>query len=115
MGWFRRSAKHDDRLIGRWQVDPADAASIEALGDIAIEFDADGNLIYIIRSGERDEVILMTYRVDGDTIVTDQPSHPRPERTRYAISGDGALTLWFAGAASRFVRVTAGIPESAGD
>lgn len=103
MSRFRRSPKEDGRLLGKWKIDPDDAAAKAAFGDVAIEFDDAGNLIYIIKAEDKDQVILMTYRVDGTTIITDQPSDPRPERTAYAIS-DGVLSLSLGGVAARFIR-----------
>jgi hypothetical protein len=45
----------------------------------------------------------MTYRVEGDVIVTNQPSAPHEERTRFKRDGDD-LVLEFGGVASRFSR-----------
>jgi hypothetical protein len=36
--------------------------------------------------------ILLTYRVEGDVIITDQPSHPGEQRTRFSFAPDEA---WF--------------------
>lgn len=110
MGWFRKKAAgdvkaaSDDRLLGRWTIDPADAAAVAAFGDVALEFDEAGRLNYLVRADGAVQAILMTYRVDGEALVTDQPSQPRPERTAYRIGDDGALTLTFGGVPSRFLR-----------
>jgi len=45
-----------------------------------MEFDTDGNSIYIVKSGDKNQIILMTYQVDDTSLVTDQPSHPEPRR-----------------------------------
>jgi hypothetical protein len=37
---------------------------------------------------DREGLILRTYRVEGHEIVSNQPSHPHEERTRYALEGD---------------------------
>jgi len=104
MAWFRRKAKSDERLLGPWKVDPTDAAALAALGQVSIDFDDTGNLNYIVASEGKSEIILMTYLVDGSSIITDQPSHPNEQRTKYEISEDGVLTLSFEGEPSRFVR-----------
>ena len=46
----------------------------------------------------------LTYRVDGDTLVSNQPSAPREERTHFVIQGDGTLILALGGEQSRFQR-----------
>ena len=41
--------------------------------------------------------------IDGDTLVTDQPSHPREERTRFDLLGQ-TLVLHYGGGKARFTR-----------
>lgn len=104
MSWFRpQKPKVANPLIGVWNIDTSDSASLEALGDVSVEFDDAGNLNYLIKSEGKVEAILMTYRVEGSTIISDQPSHPNPQRTEFALASDGALVLSFAGVPSRFV------------
>ncbi|WP_380872455.1 hypothetical protein ACFB49_33910 [Sphingomonas sp. DBB INV C78] len=105
MAWFRKKIKESNLLLGRWTIDPSHLETQQNLGNVSMEFDADGNLIYIIKSSGKNEAILMTYRLDGASIITDQPSHPGPQRTAYSLSDDGVLTLAFGGETSRFVRV----------
>ncbi len=45
----------------------------------------------------------MTWRTDGGHLVTDQPSAPREERTRYEVEGN-QLVLRFGGFESRWLR-----------
>lgn len=104
MSWFRRQKPQEaNPLIGVWKIDTSDTASVEALGDVTIEFDKAGNLNYLIKSEGKVEAILMTYRVEGTTIISDQPSHPNPQRTEFVLTGDGALILSFDGEPSRFL------------
>jgi len=93
-------------LLGRWRIDPTDAEAVEVFGDAALEFDERGNLIYIIMEAEKDQIILMTYRVAGDVVITHQPSHPDPQSTRFEVSGD-TLNLAFGGQPARFIRAPA--------
>ena len=106
MGWFGKRKPTGMELLGRWTIDPLDTAAVEAFGDAALEFDDRGNLIYIIKGADKDQIILMTYHVVGDAVITDQPSHPNPQSTRFEVSGD-ALTLTFGGRPSRFIRAAA--------
>ena len=106
MGWFKKSKAEDVELLGRWAIDPTDQSAVDAFGDVALEFDERGNLIYVIKEAEKDQIILMTYKVVGNELITDQPSHPDPQSTHYSISGD-TLNLAFGGQPSRFIRVAA--------
>ena len=103
MGWFRKSAATGASLIGRWRIDPTDEAAVGAFGNASLEFDERGNLIYIVKEGTKDQIILMTYHVIGDTVVTNQPSHPDPQSTHFKVSGD-ILSLAFGGQPARFLR-----------
>jgi hypothetical protein len=68
-----------------------------------MEFDDRGNLTYIVKADDKDQVMLMTYRVSGDEIISDQPSAPDPQSSQYSIDGD-TLTLVFGGQPARFNR-----------
>lgn len=92
------------RLLGAWVVDEADTRALAELGDVLMEFHEDGRLTYTIRSETKKQIILMKYKIEGDTIVTDQPSSPRVERTAYVLCLDGTLTLEFNGVTCRFRR-----------
>lgn len=104
IGWLRQKHAKDERLIGRWLIDPTDTAAVKAFGQVEIEFDDAGNLNYLINAEDKVEAILLTYRVEGDVLVTNQPSHPHADRTVYRIKA-GALTLTFGGVPSRFLRI----------
>lgn len=104
MSWFKRSApKTAGPLVGKWRTDASDSAAVEAYGDVTLDFNDAGNLIYAVHSEGEVEVILMTYVVEGDTVTTDQPSNPGPNTTDFAIAGD-VLTLSLDGLSARFVR-----------
>jgi hypothetical protein len=104
MSWFRKKLQGTNSLIGSWRIDPTDLAAIETFGNVSIEFDDIGNLNYIINLDAKLQVIIMTYRVDGNVIVSNQPSHPDPQRTEFELSSDGVLVLCFDGQPSRFRR-----------
>jgi hypothetical protein len=84
------------KLIGKW----FGRVSDEAVG---LEFLEDGRLAYAILTENSTQIMRMTYRVDGAVLVTDQPSHPRKEGTRFWYES-GALVLEFGGEQSRFTR-----------
>lgn len=102
----KEPARHQDaaaRLVGSWSIDPTDEAGLRTFGRCTMEFQPNGQLIYTVPEGK----MLLTYRVEGDVLVTDQPSHPRVERTRFVFAPDGSLVLEKAGQRGRFRRQSA--------
>lgn len=93
----------DPRLLGRWRIDTTDEPSIQMYGQIEMEFDTQGNLAYAIVSESERQVMLMTWRVEGNCIVSNQPSHPREERTPFELTPEGVLTVAFGGVSTRFL------------
>ena len=85
------------RLIGKWFGRVADEG-------VGLEFLEDGRLAYAILTEKSTQIMRMTYRVDGEMLVTDQPSHPSEERMRFGWDESGALVLEFGGVKSRFTR-----------
>jgi hypothetical protein len=83
----------DARLLGLWETDPGDATAIEQYGRVRLHFFESGDLTYTICSDAVDQVIRLTYSIEGNTITTQQRSAPREEKTPYAIEGDGRLAL----------------------
>jgi hypothetical protein len=92
-------------LVGAWIVDKSNAAALAELGDVLLEFGDDGGLLYTIRGQDKHQIIKLRYQIEGSTIVTDQPSAPRVERTEFSLADD-VLTLAFGGVPYRFVRAS---------
>jgi hypothetical protein len=64
---------------------------------VAMEFRDDGRLAYVVLGPEgKTQIMRLVYRIEGDTLITDQTSHPREERSTFRIDGD-LLTMTFAG------------------
>jgi hypothetical protein len=93
------------RLIGKWVSDPDDAATQESYGRVSQTFHSDGRLIYVIHSSEKDEVMRLTYAVEGDELVTNQLSSPAEHRTKFEFDDRGRLVLDDGAERTRFVRV----------
>jgi hypothetical protein len=91
-------------LVGSWILDDTDQRALADLGDVELEFGEDGGLIYTVHAEGKDQIIKLRYQIDGSTIVTDQPSAPRVERTAFSLSEHGVLTLAFGGTPYRFKR-----------
>jgi len=91
-------------LIGTWVVDISDGRTVTELGDVAMSFQDDGQLIYTARAGGKNQIIRLRYTVKDGVISTDQPSAPRTERTKYTLTDDDMLVLEFDGVPYRFRR-----------
>ncbi|MGH6712655.1 MAG: hypothetical protein ACREEK_27305 [Bradyrhizobium sp.] len=91
-------------LVGTWIVKDTDKRTLADLGDVVLEFQENGGLIYTVRGSTKDQIINLRYKIEGFTLITDQPSAPRVERTAFAISDDGVLTLAFDGVPYQFTR-----------
>ena len=98
------NATAKQRLLGNWRTDPSDTDALERLGSVRLRFEDDGTLTYVIETESTDQVILLTFEVDGDELVTDQHSAPRIERTHFRFIQDGLLVLERDGESSRYVR-----------
>jgi hypothetical protein len=46
--------------------------------------------------------MLLTWRVEGDVLISDQPSHPQEVRTQFRFEADGALILANEGVETRY-------------
>ena len=93
-----------NQLIGVWHTDPEDFHALEIYGRVTLSFTKDRHLVYTIHADGKDEIILLTYRVEGHFLVTDQPSQLNEERTRFSITPDGNLILHYEGRESTYIR-----------
>jgi hypothetical protein len=84
-------------LIGKWVSDPENETSIARYGSTTLEFTDRGELLYTVHAADTDQIMLLVYRVEGNELVTDQPSQPREERTKYSLRPDGKLSLFSPG------------------
>ncbi len=73
-----------ERILGRWY------GKLDG-EPVAVEFAPDGRLALVILHGGRRQTIILTYRFDGDDLITDQPSQPREERTRVEFEGNDLI------------------------
>jgi hypothetical protein len=89
----------EQRLLGRW-------ISGETAEICTLQFSEGGLLDYTIHGSDKDQTILLTYRVEGDVLITDQPSHPREERTSFVLTEDDRLILTFGDHESMYVRAS---------
>ncbi len=98
---FARKNREPNALVGCWQLIEAEGQPYEPA---EADFRDDGRLYYSVLSGDRWGIMKLRYRIEGDTLVTDQPSSPRVERSRFVLAPDGSLTIEFGGNKSIFRR-----------
>jgi len=101
----KRKDKATTLLLGTWRVDPSDSAAIAEFGDVTMEFKDDESLTHSIKADGKTQIISLTYKVNGNTLVTNQLSKPREERTVFEFDQEGRLILDYQGRKTRYVRI----------
>jgi hypothetical protein len=94
----------EQALLGKWISDNADRSGQYS----TLEFRSDGRLYYTSYIGDKCQKIFLTYHVENEFIVTDQPSHPRQERTSFVLTEDGRLELTYRGEKSSYTKSKGG-------
>src|SRR5688500_14057129 len=108
MGLFSFLKRRDDpspdqRFLGRWKLLKNEVAM--EIGDgVTMTFTEDGKLVYVIHQKDSKQIMSLVFRVDGDHLVTNQPSHKQEEKTRFAFDAEGNLVLDYEGNKSWFTR-----------
>jgi len=81
------------QLLGAWRTDPNDQWSLAEYGDVTLRFEENGTLVYTVHLPDKVQIIRLSYHVEGNCLVTNQPSSPRAERTEFSFVGDGRLAV----------------------
>jgi hypothetical protein len=93
--WKRREDRPS--IVGKWM----GRVSGEP---VAMEFRDDGRLAYVVLGPEgKTQIMRLVYRIEGDTLITDQTGHPHEERSTFRIDGD-LLSITFDGELTQFRR-----------
>ncbi len=95
----------DLRFIGRWTSDPDNIAALNEYGQVTLEFDGKGNLKYIIHKDDKDQIMLLTYRIERNLLVIDQPSAPKEHKTSFYFKNNGRLALQDEGIEQSFIKL----------
>lgn len=90
-------------LLGRWRLLRADSV-LEFAAGVRMEFLPDGHLLYSIPVNDRELVVELIYRVEGETLRTDNPLAPHATATRFEFGAGEVLILDFAGPRAWFIR-----------
>jgi uncharacterized protein (TIGR03066 family) len=92
-------------LVGIWKSDSRDKKTIEKFGKVILEFSDNGKLTYTIHEGNKEQKMFLTYRIQGDTLITNQPSKPKEEETKFRFASVAELSLFFGGEESKYIKV----------
>ncbi|MCF2501371.1 hypothetical protein [Dyadobacter chenhuakuii] len=93
-------------LIGIWNSDQRDELTQKNVGKVTMRFMSDGQLLYDINAGNKLQRMNLVYKINGDTIISNQPSHPQEEKTKFRIEDDNKLIMEFNGEKAVFLRET---------
>jgi hypothetical protein len=102
---FRKKPENTVSLVGKWKLVRSEGAVDAGAEGVSIVFTNDGKLIYTIHEVNKDQIMNLTYEILGNKLITDQPSHPRKERTEFSVEPNGQLLLKYPGAKTWFERV----------
>jgi len=81
-------------MEGLWKSDPNDIITQQHYGDVILEFKNNNQLIYTIHEEDKEQKTFMTYEVQGNFLITDQPSLPQKEQTEFSFNEkETVLTL----------------------
>jgi hypothetical protein len=94
----------DERFVGRWKL-LKDEGAMEMGEGVTMTFTEDGKLIYVIQQKDSKQIMNLVFRVVGNHLVTNQPSHQQEEKTRFSFDAEGNLILDYDGNRSWFIRV----------
>lgn len=95
----------EEKLLGHWILDPADAPSKQLFGNTSLEFTSKGELVYTIHGDKKDQKIFMRYWIKDNLLVTDQPSNPGVEESEFRVTPDGKLKIVFEGIESHYIKL----------
>jgi hypothetical protein len=76
-----------EKLIGKWKLTKADE-SFDVEDGVEVIISPDGKLEYSIQSGAKKQIISLTFRLDGNLLISDQASSPREEQTQIMFDKD---------------------------
>lgn len=93
-----------EELVGRWRLAVDDLAARRRFGEHALELTALGELVQSTVTPAGLTRVLLTWRLEGDVMVTDQPSRSKIERHVVSILPGGELMVGVGKLASRYMR-----------
>lgn len=93
----------DADLLGDWEVDRDHDETVARFGRARMRVEG-GRLTYQFEDGAASILTILSFS-DG-VLVTDQPSSPRVEETRYRVDAEGRLVFSFGQSTAHFRRLS---------
>ncbi len=90
------------RLLGSWLLEARNADEPESR---IVRFESGGAMVYTIAVDEREIVMQLTWRVEGDEIITRDAGSGGEVRSRFEFVGDGELVMSFGRERFTYVRI----------
>lgn len=91
-GWGKKPQLDLTRLVGGWSL--IESSGQDDVGDgVLMSFESNGRLTYAIEENGTQQIMNLTWSVEGDEIVSNQPSSPREHRTKASFDQRGRLVL----------------------
>jgi hypothetical protein len=92
------------QLLGCWEIVHTNPTTV--FGDrVQMEFAPSGALTYASLEGGKWQIMFLSYRAEGQTLITNQTSAPREEKTAFTLLPSGELELEFGGVVCTLRRV----------
>ena len=84
---------NEKTLVGYWKLIESDP-SLDLGENDEMEFKETGELIYAIDAGSKWQIMNLLYQVDGNYLITEQPSSPNEQRTLFGFENNEVLVLY---------------------
>ena len=92
-------------LLGCWVL-VSGQQTVDAGDRVEMQFKPSGELVYAVHEAEKWQLMLLTFKVEGNTIVSNQLSAPREERTAFSFPASNQLSLDRSGNVTSYKRIS---------
>ena len=96
--------KYRNKFIGSWKLIVADT-SLDLGDNDEMVFTENGDLFYGIDAGSKWQIMKLIYKIENGILITDQPSSPNEEKTKYYFDEDDLLILDYEGAVAKYQKI----------
>ncbi|MHB8844190.1 MAG: hypothetical protein ACYC7L_05515 [Nitrospirota bacterium] len=94
-----------EKLYGRWRLIRAEG-DLDIGEGVTMEFRRNGTLDYCIDVGSKVQIMKLIFRVEGNMIITDQPSTPSEQNTTFSFDEKEHLLLDYGSSKAWFEKLT---------
>jgi len=102
---FKSEIKTPEKLYGKWKLIRAEG-DLDLGKGVTMEFMRNGALDYCIDAGNKIQIMKLNFRVEGNMIITEQPSAPSKQKTAFKFDEEGLLVLDYGTSKTWFAKLT---------